>query len=367
MKVRCNKEDIKRGFHIVENIASGSTIKPILQNVKITAKNNTLELSTTDLEVSISYVVDSVEVREPGTIVCPEAKISSIVKEWSENNIEIAEENRICSITGKGSYFKILCAEPEEFPVIPQFVNEDCIEIDRATLTDMVRKTAFILSGEKTKHGSNGVFLGVNSNQARMVTNDGRRLAEIKRKVDNPKRLMARCIIPIKGILQVSRMLSDHDEIVKMRIEERRIFVRTERSTLCSQLIEGQYPEYEEVIPTNLDKRVNLDKNTFSSAVRRGSVMTTEEYKLLRFKILENLLELRCTSPDVGEAKVEMPIEYSGEGLEIGLNPDYILDFIRVVDTDNVGLELKDHNTAAVFKVGNDYTYVVMPMSLEGG
>jgi DNA polymerase III beta subunit len=366
MKIKCNKEDIKKGFHIVENIVSSSSIKPILQNIKIVAKDNILELSTTNLESSVSYTIDSVEVIEPGVIVCPEIKVASIVKEWTENNIEIAEKDKVCLITGKGSYFKILGIDPEEFPVIPQFVDEDCIEIDKATLTDMIRKTAFILSGEKARYGSSGVFLDVNGNQAKMVTNDGRRLAEIKRKVDNPGNLKKNCIIPIKGILQMLRIISEHDDIIKIRIEERRIFVKTKNSTLCSQLIEGQYPEYEEVIPSNLDKKVILDKHIFSSAVRRGAVMTTEEYKLLKFKISNNLLELKCTSPDVGEAKIEESIEYSGEELEIGLNPDYILDFLKVVDTDKVVLELKDDSTAGVFKVGNNCTYVVMPMSLEG-
>lgn len=366
MKIKCNKEDIKKGFHIVENIVSSSSIKPILQNIKIVAKDNILELSTTNLESSVSYTINSVEVIEPGVIVCPEIKIASIVKEWTENNIEIAEKDKVCLITGKGSYFKILCTDPEEFPAIPQFVDEDCIEIDKTTLTDMIRKTAFILSGEKAKYGSSGVFLDVNGNQAKMVTNDGRRLAEIKRKVDNPGSLKKNCIIPIKGILQMLRIISEHDDIVKIRIEERRIFMRTKNSILCSQLVEGQYPEYEEVIPSNLDKKVTLDKHIFSSAVRRGAVMTTEEYKLLKFKISNNLLELKCTSPDVGEAKIEEPIEYSGEELEIGLNPDYILDFLKVVDTDKVVLELKNDSTAGVFKVGNNCTYVVMPMSLEG-
>lgn len=366
MKIKCNKEDIKKGFHVVENIVSGSSIKPILQNIKITAKDDTLELYTTDLEISVSYVVGSVEVIEPGVIVCPEIKIASIIKEWTEDGIEITEENKVCSITGKDSYFKILCTDPEEFPAIPQFVDENCIEVDKTTLIDMIRKTVFILSGEKAKYGSSGVFLDINGNQAKMVTNDGRRLAEIKRKVNNPEGLKKNCIMPIKGILQVLRILSDHDDMAKIRIEERRIFVRTKSSTLCSQLIEGQYPEYEEVIPTNLDKKVVLDKYTFFSAVRRGAVMTTEEYKLLKFKISNNLLELRCISPDVGEAKIDVPIEYSGEVLEIGLNPDYILDFLKVVDTDKVVLELKDSSTAGVFKTGSNSIYVVMPMSLEG-
>jgi DNA polymerase III beta subunit len=366
MKIKCNKEDIKKGFHVVENIVSGSSIKPILQNIKITAKDDTLELSTTDLEVSVSYIVNSVEVIEPGVIVCPEVKIASIIKEWTEDCIEITEKSKVCSITGKDSYFKILCTDPAEFPAIPQFVDENCIEVDKTTLIDMIRKTAFILSGEKAKYGSSGIFLDVNGNQAKMVTNDGRRLAEIKRKVNNPEGLKKNCIMPIKGILQVLRILSDHDDIAKIRIEERRIFVRTKSSTLCSQLIEGQYPEYEEVIPTDLDKKVVLDKYTFFSAVRRGAVMTTEEYKLLKFKISNHLLELKCISPDVGEAKIDVPIEYSGGELEIGLNPDYVLDYLKVVDTDKVVLELKNDSTAGVFKTGNDSIYVVMPMSLEG-
>jgi DNA polymerase III subunit beta len=375
MKIKCSKENIKKGFHTVENIVTSSSIKPILQNIKIVAKDNILELSTTDLEVSISYVVDSVEVIEPGVIVCPEVKMSSIVKEWTEDYIEITEENRVCLITGKDSYFKVLCTDPEEFPAIPLFVDENYIEVDKAALTDMIRKTAFTLTGEKVKYGSNGIFLDINSNHAKMVANDGRRLAEIKKKVDNPGGLKGCCIIPIKGILQVLRILSNPHSLLpqgssggvaKIRIEERRIFVNTKNTTLCSQLIEGQYPEYGEVIPSNLDKRVILDKNTFFSAVRRGSVMTTEDYKLLKFKISNNLLELECISPDVGEAKIDVSIEYTGDELEVGLNPDYILDFLKVVDTDKVVLELKDGSTAAVFKVGNNCTYVVMPMSLEG-
>jgi DNA polymerase III subunit beta len=365
MKIKCNKEDIKKGFHIVESVISSSNIKPILQNIKIRAKKDTLELYATDLEVSVSYIVDSVEVIEVGTIVCPESKIASIVKEWTDNQIEIAEENKVCSIAGKGSEFKILCTSPEEFPAMPEFVEENYVEVDKSTLTDMISKTAFILTGEKSKYGSSGVYLNINGDQAKMVANDGRRLAEIKRKVNNPGNVKESCIIPTKGALQLLRILSEQENTAKIKIEERRIFVKTKKATWCSQLIEGQYPEYEEVIPKKLEKKIILDKQMFLSAVRRGSVMTTEEYKLLKFKISNNLLELKCTSPDVGEAKVEMSIEYSGEEIEIGLNPDYILDFLKVVDVDKVGLELKDRGTAGVFKIRNNYTYVVMPMSLE--
>jgi DNA polymerase III beta subunit len=364
MKIKCNKDIIKKGFNLVESIISGSNINPMLQNVKIVANENTLELSTTDLEVSVSYLIDSVEVITPGIMVGPEAQISSIVREWIEDTIEINEEEKKCVITGKDNYFKILCADPDGFPSIPKFIEEEFIEIDKNVLLDMIKKTAFIILGDRTKHGSSGIFLDICENQVKMVTNDGRRLGEIKKKIDNPNNISGSCIIPIKGILQMQKIVSDQEEAVKLRIEENRILVKTKNATLCSQLLEGQYPNYEEIIPTNLDKKISINKSELESAIRRVSIMTTDEYKLLRFKFSGNTLEMKCISPDVGESKTVIPIEYSGEEIEIGLNPEYLLDFLKNVNSERVQLELKDPGTAGVFKVDGGCVYAIAPMNL---
>jgi len=228
----------------------------------------------------------------------------------------------------------------------------------------MIKKTAFIILGDRTKHGTSGVFLNISDNHIKMVANDGRRLSEVKKKVDNPHGISKSCVIPIKGILQMQRIAGEQEDLVKLKIEEKRIFVKTKNSTLCSQLLEGQYPKYEEVIPTNLDKRISMDKNVFASAIRRVSIMTTDEYKLLRFKFSGETLEIKCLSPDVGESKTVIPVEYSGEELEIGLNPDFLLDYLKNVDSEGVLLELKDPGTAGVLKAGTGCTYVVMPMNL---
>jgi DNA polymerase III beta subunit len=364
MKIKCNKEIIRKGFHVVENVISGSNVNPMLQNVRIVAKDNTLELSTTDMEVSVSYLIDSVEVITPGKMVGPETQISSIVKEWTEDYIEITEEDRKCVIKGKDNFFKILCTDPDGFPTIPQFIEDEYIEIDREVLLDMIKKTAFIILGDRTKHGTSGVFLSISDNHVKMVANDGRRLSEVKKKVDNPHGISNSCVIPIKGILQIQRIAGEQEDLVKLKIEEKRIFVKTKNSTLCSQLLEGQYPKYEEVIPTNLDKRISMDKNVFASAIRRVSIMTTDEYKLLTFKFSGETLEIKCLSPDVGESKTVIPVEYSGEELEIGLNPDFLLDYLKNVDSEGVLLELRDPGTAGVLKAGTGCTYVVMPMNL---
>ncbi len=365
MKIKCDKESIKKGFHVVENVISGSNINPMLQNVKIVAKDNTLELSTTDLEVSINYLIDSIDVITPGIMVGPESQISSIVREWIEDTIEITEDDKKCLVTGKDNYFKILCADPDGFPTIPLFIDEEYIEIDKDVLQDMIKKTLFIIIGDRTKHGSSGIFLDINENQVKMVTNDGRRLGEVKKKIGNPNGISRNCIIPIKGILQMQRLVGEQEGIVKLRIEEKRILVKTKNATLCSQLLEGQYPKYEEIIPINLDKKVSIEKRALESAIRRVSIMTTEEYKLLRFKFSSSSLEMKCVSPDVGESKTVIPIEYSGEELVVGLNPEFLLDFLKNVDSDRVQLEMRDQGTAVVFKVEGGCIYVIMPMNLD--
>jgi len=239
MKIKCNKEIIKKGFHIVENVISGSNVNPMLQNVRIVAEDNTLELSTTDMEVSVSYLIDSVEVITPGKMVGPETQISSIVKEWTEDSIEITEEKKKCVIKGKDNFFKILCTDPEGFPTIPQFIDDEYIEIDKDVLLDMIKKTAFIILGDRTKHGTSGVFLEISDKYLKMVANDGRRLSEVKKKIENTNGISKSCIIPIKGILQMQRIASEQEDLVKIRIEEKRIFVKTKNSILCSQLWRG--------------------------------------------------------------------------------------------------------------------------------
>jgi DNA polymerase III beta subunit len=364
MKIKCDKEAIKKGFHAIESVISGTNINPMLQNVKIVAKGKTLELSTTDLEVSVSYTVGAVEVVEPGKMVGPENKIALIVKEWSEDNIEITEQDKKCIIEGENSYFKILCLDPEEFPTIPKFVNEEYIEIDKEILIEMIKKTSFIILGDKARFGTNGVFLDISGKHIKMVANDGRRLAEVKKKINNPEGITGSCIIPIKGVSQILRIISEQEGTVKLRVEEKRILVKTENAMLCSQLLEGQYPKYEEVIPSNLDKSASLNRNDFATAIRRGSIMTTDEHKLLKLKFAGKTLEINCISPDVGEAKIVVPVKYSGEELEIGLNPDFVLDFLKNVNTGDVKLDMKGPGTAGVFKAGGGCTYVVMPMNL---
>lgn len=376
MKIKCDTEAIRKGVFIVGNAISRKDQNTILDNIMIKTQGNSIELSSTDREVSLRHKINDVDVKEQGSMLCFDSKLTDILKEWDGESISLNESKRTCSIKGKRSSFKLMCADPEAFPAIPEFKDKGSVEIDRDVLVDMIRKTAFIVKGDRS---ANGVFLNIEKDQAIMVANDGRRLAEIKRKIP-PRQTEGglrpvgdgqaaagqdkSCIIPIKTIPQILNMVKDHEGAVKIKIDHPRIFIQAGNTTLCSQLIEGAYPEYAEVIPEDLDKEISIDREAFFSAVRRCAVMTTDEYKLLEFTFEDNLLQLLCTSPDVGESKIDVPIEYDGEKVAIGFNPDYINDLSKAIDTETVTLELKDSGTACIFAVGNSYTYVLMPMAI---
>ena len=356
MKIRCDTEVIRKGVQVVRNVVSGKGDDVFLHDIMVRAENDCVELSATNLEVSLQYRIDGTTIDEPGVMLCPESKLAPILKEWEAESIGINESKGICCIKGKDSSFKITCGDPEKFPKMPKLNDKDCIEIDKDVLADMLRKVAFI---------GCDVFLKVGVDEAVMVSNDGRRLAEVRKKIGASKNTS--CVIPVKTIPQISNVIKDHEGAVKIKIEKKRIFVQAGSITLCSQLMEVQYPEYEDVIPKGLDKEISAEREAFFSAVHRAAVMTTDEFKLLSFTFEDGKLHLMCNSPDVGEAQVDIPVEYKGDKFAIGLNPDYVNDLSKAIDTDKVTMKLKDHTAACVFESGNTYRYVIMPMELEGG
>lgn len=356
MKIQCNTEVIRKAVQVIRNVVPGKKADVFLKDILVNAKDGALVLSTTDLAVSLQYRIDNATIDEPGVMLCPESKLAPILNEWPDETIDINESEEMCCIKGKDSLFKIMCEDPETFPKITKFKDEKCIEIDRDALADMLRKTVFI---------GGDVFLKVKGDEAIMVSNDGRRLAEVRRKVENTSGINTNCIIPIKTISQISNIIKDHEGAVKIKIEKKRVFVQAGSITLCSQLREAQYPDYTDVIPKELDKEITVEREAFFSAVRRGAVMTTDEYKLLSFTIEAGKMQLVCNSPDVGEAQVEMDVEYEGDKIVIGLNPDYIIDLSKVLDTEKITLKLKDSATACLFDVMDTYRYVIMPMELN--
>jgi len=365
MKVTCKRENLSDAFQLVSGVVEARATKQILQDVKIEASGNALELSATDLEIGIKCQVDAVEVKEEGAAVVPAASMNSILRESSDEAIELSLEKDNCEVRGQDSYFRLPTQNPDEFPVIPGFPEETTIEIGRDDLRTMIRRTVFAVAVEQTRYALNGLLFRLKRGKLTIVATDGRRLAQITRKAKVQSTEVKHAIVPTKAVSLLEKMLTEEEEEVRLAFRENKLWAQTGATVLCAALVEGQFPDYEAIIPSDCDVKIGIATSELLSAVRRAALLTDEESRVLRLGFAENLLTLRYEAPERGEAKVEMGLKYDGAPLEICFNPQFILDMLKAIEEEEVRMELKDGASAGVIRAGDDYLYLLMPISLS--
>lgn len=364
MKVLCSNSKLHEGMQLVGNVVTTSTTKPILQAVKLEIVNNMLEISGTDLEVGMKCLVETEKVMKPGSVVLPGDRIMGLFREWTEGKVQLEVQGNSCHISGEGCDFKLLGYAPDEFPTIPSFTEKGHFEIDSGKIGEMVRKTVFACASERLRHTMTGVLMEVKGDVIKMVATDGRRMAYIKEKVVNKDKISRSSIIPAKGVQQLPKIAAHSSEPMKIRLEETHMVVKTEKVTLYSQLIEGQYPNYEEAIPKEDGEKLEVDTEILSGAVRRAAFLTTEERHVIRFKLRKGKVIVSAETPDIGNAEIEIGVDYGGVEMEVGLNPDFLLDGLKAVGKGPVRFMFKDPNTAAMMRAGKEYLYILMPIRL---
>jgi DNA polymerase-3 subunit beta len=364
MKISCKKHALLEGLQLLGHVTAGTTTKPILQAIKMEAIENRLILEATDLEVGIRYEIESVEVEEKGTVVLHGGRIAELLREWPEEEVNMELKGKGCSLSGEGGTFKVSGYDPEEFPTIPVFKEEGSIEVEAADLADMVRKVAFACATERVRHTMTGVLFQMEGGGLKMVATDGRRLACVKGKKGEEGRKEMEGIVPRKGVEQMARIAGQEEGKIKIKIGETHLHAKSNRATLCTQLIEGQYPNYKEAIPGDTDKKVEIDVETLASAIRRATVLTTEERRLVKLKLQKGKLSVEAETPEVGEAKVDVGVSYSGASFEVGFNPLFLLDALKAIGKGEIKMEFKEPTSATVIRSGQDFLYVVMPIRL---
>lgn len=370
MKLKCNRKELSEAVQIVEPVAASATTKPALQDIKIVAKGQGLELTATDLEVGIRYFVnEGIEVLADGTVVVPAARIGSILREWAEESVELHVEENICHLNGQDSRFKLIGSDIDMFPTVPDFIEDEkkTFVVRSDNIAEMIRKTTYAVATERVNQSLNGVLMTNKGNKLRMIATDGRRLAWIERGMEEPPPTPATGIVPTKGLSHLLKVLSSmsSDSTVQIQLSETYFIAKTERAVVCSRLIEGQYPNVEEVIPTNNDKKIELDAEKLLSAVKRASLLTNSESRVIRFRLEPGKLTLNSEATDLGEAQVELGVPYTAEPLDIGFNPDFVIDALRVIAKGNVTIELKQPNTAGIIKDEHGYISLIMPINLS--
>ena len=370
MKVICDRGSLVDALNLVSGVVVSRTPKPVLTCVKITGEAGALTLAATDLEVAVQITNTRVEIQEPGSALIPAEKFGQIVRESIDPTITIEVEPDAAHIRAQDSHFKVFTYAVDDFPPMPEFTGDPDFEIAAADLHKLIAQTIFATARESSRYAINGVLLEREGKKLVVVATDGRRLALARGDCKHAKGAddagTHAAIVPTKALNLILKLFDDPEQDVRVRIADNQILFATDSALLASNLVEGNFPPYNDVIPKDGDRKVSVATDTLASGVRRAALLTNEESKGVRLAFSSDGLTITSRAPEMGEAEVKVELaEFSGEPIEIGFNPQFVIDAIKVMETDQVNLELKAANKPGVMRTGPNFLYVIMPVNLQ--
>jgi DNA polymerase-3 subunit beta len=339
-----------------------------LQCLKLTVEDNALTVAATDLEVAIRYRDEQVQIEQTGETLVPADKLRDIVRESIDDTLSIEITGDTAHIRGQDSHFKIFTQKATDFPPVPDFEGEADLQVAGGALKKLIGQTLFAAARESTRYAFNGVLVVAKGKRISLVSTDGRRLAMAQGDLAPGEKLDKegkKAIIPTKALQLIDKLIDDPEELVGLQIRENQVIFHTAHATLTSNLVEGQFPPYDDVIPKDTDKKMTASTADFLSAIRRAALLTTEESRGVRLAFNKKGLVLTSRSPESGEATINFPCKFEGADIEIGFNPNFVVDALKVVDTDEVSLEMQAPNRPGLLKAGADFLYVIMPVNLQ--
>lgn len=364
MKFSVSKEKLLEGLQTVQNVVSTRTTLPILSNVLLQAADGLLRFTTTDLDVGVRSAVEA-NVERVGATTLPARRLATIARELPANEITIEVDSKnVASIRSGPSFFKIMGLPEEEFPPLPKFEDAKTFTLRQKDLRDGLRKTAYAISTDETRYVLNGVLCSFKDNKLTLVATDGRRLALVDIELEFPRSNEAEIIVPTKAVTELQRLLTDEGDL-KLSVGENQIAFELNGTLLVSKLIEGNYPNYRQVIPGETKERVTLERVLFLDAVHRVSLLASEKSNSVKLIFTKNNLEIAANTPEVGEAKESLAIPYKGRDLSIAFNPEFLMAPLKNLVTDEIYLDLIDEMSPGVIKIQGPFLYVLMPMRIS--
>lgn len=370
MKIKTSKDNLLTGIQAVQNAVSSKSTLPILSHILIEAKKQEIRLTATDLEVGITVSVAG-EVVEEGAITVPARKFSEIIKELTpqnEVNITIKKGQSINIESGK-SFFRLMGLLKEDFPQLPEFPSmsgksTDLVKIPQKLLKEMIRLTSFAMSHDETRYVLNGILFSFKDKTLKLVATDGRRLAIIERDFHETGNAKKDVIVPMKTIQELNRNLNEEGDVI-FYFKDNQLQINLGQITIMSRLIEGEYPNYEQVIPKKIKDELQVNTQDFLQATRRASILTNQDSQSVKINIIKDRMIITKNTPDLGEAREEVEVDYKGGELAIGFNPIFLIDVLKNVVEENVKFGFVDPEKPAVIKSGEGYTYIVLPMQVS--
>ncbi len=370
MKIKVLKDDLLKGIQVVQNAVSSKSTLPILSHILIEAKKQEIKLTATDLEIGVSIIIKG-EALEEGAITVPARKFSEIIKELSsQNEITISiKKGQSISIEVEKSYFRLMGLLKEDFPQLPNFPstltkNLDLVKIPQALLKNMIQLTSFAMSHDESRYVLNGILFSFKDKTLKLVATDGRRLAIIEKEISEIGNIKKDVIVPMKTIQELNRNLTEEGDVL-FYFKENQLQINLGQITIMSRLIEGEYPNYEQVIPKKTKEGLKINTQNFLQATRRANVLTNQDSQSVKINIIKDRMIITKNTPDLGEVREELEVDYKGGELAIGFNPNFLIDVLKNIVDENVQFSFIDPEKPAVIKSGDDYTYIVLPMQIS--
>jgi DNA polymerase-3 subunit beta len=371
MEIVVRKSELLKELQLVQGIVERKNSIPILSNVLADARGGRLDIAATDLDVSLRCGC-AAEVAVPGAITLAAKKLFEIMRSLPDSDVHIkVQADSWTHIDCERVSFKMAGLPREDFPSLPEAKGSQGVELPGDVLKELITRTAFAITAEDARYYLAGALMILEKGSISMVATDGHRLSYASCRASLAVSDAQRVLVPRKAIQELSRLLETEAAATFQQIDNHLVFRVGER-TLASKTIEGQFPAFEKVIATSGDKTVTVGREALATAIRRVSLLSVERSRAIKLGLSPGRVDLAASSPDLGEARESVPVEYSGGAVDIGFNAQYLLDFLAAAGTDDILLELKDHESQGVLKPvlqkkdasAIDYRYVVMPMRL---
>ncbi len=368
MRLTISREKLQEGLAAVGATVPSKSTLPVLSNLLVEGTSKGVSLSATDLDIAVQTEV-SADVEEKGGITVPAKKLLEIARELPPAPVRLTSlgEQRLTLDCGR-AHFKILGLPKDEFPSLPAVEFDQNWQVSSGVLQDLIGHTAFAVSTEESRPILNSVLWDIKASSMVMVATNAHRLARMEIQSKAPKTTIGQLLIPPKALEQIRRLFPADEQLGIGRGENHLAF-RSPFTTVYTRLIEGPYPPYEQVIPRDNDKVAIIDKTAFASALRRMSVIASDQTHRIRLTFNAGILRFSVQTPDLGEAQDEIPIRYTGDPLDIGFNGNYVLEILRYMPTDEVKMAFKAPERAAIIEPENwkhdgQYLCLVMPLRL---
>ena len=361
MKCVISREALLSGLQLVQNVVSTRTTLPILGNALVQAADGKLVISTTDLDTGIRASVEC-DVLKAGSTTLPARRLFSIVRELpaAELTLEV-DSKQVATITSGNSFFRIMGLPEEDFPPFPKGEGAKTFKIPQGVFRDMLKRTAYAISTDESRYVLNGVLLSFKDNKLSLVATDGRRLALVEQELEFPKGSEVEAILPTKAVQELSRILRD-EEPLTISFGENQVSFDLGTTFLYSKLIEGNYPNYKQVVPAEAKDRIILERELFLNAVRRVALLSSEKSNSVKLIFSKNNLDITANTPEVGEAKESIAINHKGKDFSIAFNPEFLMDPLKNIDVEEIFFDFIDELSPGVIKYQKPFLYVIMPM-----